>query len=168
MNYKYVSRDQPKGISQTPDYKRWRRIKECCENPKCKGYKNYGGRGIVFYKDWSENPLLFIEYIKTLENYGKGLTIDRENNNGNYEPGNLRWIDYHNQLCNRRIQKNNTTGYVGIILMKTCKIKKYRADLYCNGKNNSLGYYETIKEALDARNKFIIENNLVEYSIQTI
>jgi len=167
MNYKYIGIEQPKGISQTSDYKRWRRIRECCLNVKRKGYENYGGRGIKMYEDWINNPLAFIEYIKSLENYGKGLTIDRIDNDGNYEPGNLRWVNYHYQGTNKRMQKRNTSGFTGICYCKFHgKYEYYAADIYYYNKNKRIGYFKTKEEAVKARNDFIIQNNLFEYKLQ--
>lgn len=68
----------------------FRDMKRRCNNLKCLGYKNYGGRGI---KVKFENVNEFINYvIGELKVDPRNLTIDRINNNGNYEPGNIRFV----------------------------------------------------------------------------
>lgn len=63
-----------------------------CTNLNCSTYHHYGGRGIKVYPDWISNIRLFVEYLLTLEGHDDGsLVIDRIDNDGNYEPGNLRF-----------------------------------------------------------------------------
>lgn len=87
-------------------YMRWQGIKERCYNPKSKCYKDYGGRGISLSEEFHD-PVVFYDYVISLEGYDRreelNLTIDRINNNGNYERGNLRWATWHVQRTNQRI-----------------------------------------------------------------
>lgn len=63
-----------------------------CTNPKDGVYRHYGGRGITVYRPWVENRRLFVEYLFTLSGHDdRSLVLDRINNDGNYEPGNLRF-----------------------------------------------------------------------------
>jgi len=90
-------------LSYTPERRCWANIKQRCYNKKNPMYHQYGGRGIKLYKPWINNFKLFYEYIISLPDHGvKGYTLDRENNEGNYEPGNLRWADWKTQMNNRR------------------------------------------------------------------
>ena len=94
------------GLNRTKDHVSWCHIKQRCYNKNNKAYKYYGGRGIKLYEEWIDNPKSFIDYIKSLENYGVDkLSLDRIDNNGNYEPGNLRWATKKEQARNKR----NTT-----------------------------------------------------------
>lgn len=70
-----------------------------CTNPKAKSYYNYGGRGItVKFKDNAE----FLAHLITLDGYDNpNLQLDRENNNGHYEPGNLRFVTPKVNINNR-------------------------------------------------------------------
>jgi len=83
-------------------------IKNRCLNKECLGYDSYGGRGITIHQEWVDDCHLFYKWI--VENIGerpdKSFSLDRINNNGNYEPGNLRWATPSEQALNRRASKS--------------------------------------------------------------
>ena len=96
------------GMTKTKLYSVWNCIKQRCNNPNYKNYDDYGGRGIKLFKDWQDDFLAFREYVVKLPHYNeKGYSIDRINNNGNYEPGNIRFATKREQALNRR----NTAYY---------------------------------------------------------
>ena len=66
-------------------------------------YHNYGGRGIIIHESWVEDHNEFVEYCLT-EGWEEGLEIDRKDNNGNYEPGNLRFVT--REVNSQNIQKS--------------------------------------------------------------
>lgn len=151
------------GLRHHPLYPLWGYIVKRCTNPNCKDYKNYGARGIKICDEWRKRPDLFINYC--LENgWNENLTIDRIDVNGNYEPNNLRFVDRHYQAVNQRLRIGNTSGYKGI--STRTKGKTWKSQITINRKLICLGYYDSKKDALDARNKYIIDNNLTEYKIQ--
>ena len=90
-------------MTNTKIYQTWCGIKTRCLNPNCKQYRNYGGRGITIFSEWINDFTAFYNYVSKLPNYGeKGYTLDRIDNNGNYEPNNLRWADPNAQSRNKR------------------------------------------------------------------
>ena len=91
------------GWKGTLAYRTWKGIKERCYNPHCFSYPRYGGRGIALGDEWLNNAQAFCEYVSKLEHYGeRGYSLDRIDNNKNYEPENLRWATPKEQCRNRR------------------------------------------------------------------
>lgn len=80
-------------------YKTWSNIKNRCLNQNYKKYHNWGGRGIKVYEKWVNDYDAFFEYA--IRFYVKGLQIDRIDNDGDYEPGNIRWVDIKSNNRNR-------------------------------------------------------------------
>jgi hypothetical protein len=90
------------GDTHTMIYDIWRGIKARCNNPKSPCYNRYGGRGIKICDEWSKSYKKFKDYVSKLDNFGlKGYSLDRINNDGNYEPGNVRWADAKTQANNK-------------------------------------------------------------------
>jgi len=92
------------GLSKTNLHKVWKSIKHRCYNKKAWAYKWYGARGIIICKEWHDNFKAFYDYVSQLPGFGEsGLSLDRIDNNGNYEPGNLRFATHKQQMNNTRI-----------------------------------------------------------------
>ena len=89
------------GLSKTKIYSVWANIKDRCLNEKAKRFKDYGGRGIKVCNDWIDNFQSFF-YWAINNGYQEGLSIERKNNDGNYEPDNCKWATSKEQAQNRR------------------------------------------------------------------
>ncbi len=93
------------GASRTRLYSTWRNMKQRCFNTAHHGFKNYGGRGITVHPEWIGDFAVFREFALA-HGYTDILTIDRIDSDGNYEPGNVRFIS---------LEENSVThSYVNI------------------------------------------------------
>lgn len=97
------------GMSKSREYKTWFRMKSRCYDVTCQDYPDYGGRGITVCDDWINSFESFFEYMG--KSPGKTHSIDRINNQGNYEPGNVRWATQTQQARNKRT--NRLIKYMG-------------------------------------------------------
>lgn len=88
------------GLSRTRIHRVWQAMKKRCENPNDKNYFNYGGRGIHVCEEWKDDFMSFYRWANS-NDFDEGLTIDRIDVNGNYEPSNCMWVT-------QKVQSNNT------------------------------------------------------------
>jgi hypothetical protein len=86
----------------------WRAAINRCRNPGCTAYEDYGGRGIKVCERWENSFQAFIDDVGLPPN--ADLWIERINNNGNYEPGNVKWATKPEQHANRRNTRWITIG----------------------------------------------------------
>jgi hypothetical protein len=87
-------------MCKSPEYYSWGAIKNRCLNKKNPAYCNYGGRGITMFTDWIDSFESFFSYVGNRPS--SKHSIDRIENNGNYEPGNVKWSTKKEQANNRR------------------------------------------------------------------
>lgn len=109
--------DAPKTANRThggrhrPEYRIWSHMKYRCENPKCERFPHYGGRGITVCDRWRNDFSAFFEDMGPRPS--NKHSIDRIDNDGNYEPGNCRWLltkaQGRNQRTNRHITVRGKT-----------------------------------------------------------
>lgn len=79
-------------------------MKQRCYNPNRREYKNYGGRGIAVCEEWLSGFEVFRDWAMN-NGYQNNLTLDRIDNNKDYEPGNCRWVSM-------KVQSNNKRGNI--------------------------------------------------------
>lgn len=86
------------GGKRMPEYGIWAGMKERCSNPKCKKFERYGSRGISVCEDWQD----FASFLKDMgRRPSRDHSLDRRDNDGNYEPGNCRWVVLEVQANNK-------------------------------------------------------------------
>lgn len=85
-------------------YSVWENMKTRCFNIKSKDYPGYGARGITVCPEWKNDFQAFYDCVSQLAHFGEaGYSLDRIDNDGNYEPGNVRWTTAKEQANNRRV-----------------------------------------------------------------
>ena len=142
------------GMKKHRFYDTYRNMKARCYNKSNPAYKHYGERGISVCEEW-QDIIKFVAWADST--YIEGYTLDRIDNAGNYEPSNCRWVDATTQAINQRMMKNNTTGYIGVYVARD---NRWESRLTFNKVTIFLGSFNTIEEAAQARDNYIIENNL--------
>lgn len=131
------------GMAKTRLNNIYHSMKNRCNNPNNYKYKNYGARGIKVCDEWSQDFANFYNWAIS-SGYREGLSIDRIDNNGNYEPSNCRWVTQYEQ--NRNQRSNHMVTYNGETLCLTDMGIKYGI----NPKilSNRLRYGWSIERAL--------------------
>lgn len=127
-------------------YHSWRGIIQRCNNPKDRGYENYGGRGIFVCDRW----LKFENFYEDMgDKVDINLTIERVDNSKGYNPENCIWANRVTQNRNKRMQRNNTTGATGVYWRK--RRECYHVSIGVNCKSVHLGYFAMLEQAIQAR-----------------
>lgn len=115
------------GLSHHPLFSTWQGMMRRCNYPDPRNRHLYKGRGISVCDEWSNNPQAFFDHASQLLHCGeKGYTLDRIDNNGNYEPGNVRWATPIEQSRNTRT--NRMITYKGETKCLTEWAHDYRID----------------------------------------
>ena len=133
-----------------PLYSVWNSLFTRCYYPVGRSSHCYLGKGITVCKRWFDFEL----FLEDVGDRPKGYSLDRIDGNGNYEPGNVRWVPLTTQSRNTiLIRRNNTTGFVGI--HKTPN-GRYKTEIWVNSKKKVIGTFDTKEQAALAYNKAAI------------
>ena len=89
------------GEGLTPLYRVWLSMRERCNNPDCKSFTNYGGRGITVCPEWDD----YLVFKADMGDRPKGRSLDRIDNSGPYSKANCRWATQQEQVWNTRVAR---------------------------------------------------------------
>ena len=129
------------GLSNSLTYKSWTKMRERCNYPKSNRYASHGARGIKVCKRWEK----FENFYENMgERPSKDHSIDRVDNNGNYEPENCRWATQKEQANNRRSNRWVTIDGVTKTYTEWCEERGIKR----NTVTSRLSYGWTIERAL--------------------
>ena len=141
-----VERSTTHGMKHSLEYGTWQSMKDRCFNPNNESFVHYGDRNITVCPEWINS---FEQFYKDMGPKPKGATIDRIDENGNYEPSNCRWTtSYSVQNINKRILKSNSSGHTGVYKNSS---GNWSPRISVKGKTISLGTFSTKEEAIQAR-----------------
>lgn len=126
-------------------YNCWWNMVSRCTNKHDDQYPEYGGRGIKVYEPWINDFESFRSYVGPKP---PGTSLDRIDNNGNYEPGNLRWANRSQQSVNTRKRRNTKSKYRGVSWDSSTG--KWWVEIVRCGKKYRLGRFADEEQAAAA------------------
>lgn len=146
------------GLCKHPLYITLKNIIQRTTNTNNNHFSSYGGRGITICDEWKNDFMSFYNWALS-HGWKKGLSIDRIDVNGNYEPSNCRFTTREVQQRNTRVlMVTNSSGYRGVYWHK--RAKKWVARISISGKRIYLGLFNTALEGGKAYDNYVIANNL--------
>lgn len=125
-------------------YSAWINMKTRCFDKNYRSYSDYGGRGITVCEKW----LSFESFLSDIGQPPEGMTLDRRNNDGNYEPSNCRWVSRNVQQRNKRGSKGSTSKFKGVSWNNRDKV--WIVQLKVNKKSIYIGSYSDEEDAAQA------------------
>lgn len=134
------------GGTNTREYTIWSGMRQRCYDSNCKDFQDYGAKGVIIFPDWLTSFKSFMEYMGECPD---GMSIDRIDSTGNYEPGNVRWATASEQNHNRGMLKNNKSGKKGVFELKSGE--GFQASIMFQKKKIHLGTFKTFEAAKEAR-----------------
>lgn len=121
-NYRHGHGARFNGNFGSKAHRTWRHMKDRCQNPRNAAYARYGGRGIRVCERW----MVFENFFDDMGEPTEGQSIDRTDNDGDYEPSNCRWADSKTQTRNAR--SNVMNFYFGELLCASEAAEKFGID----------------------------------------
>jgi hypothetical protein len=129
-------------------YDCWWNLVSRCTNINDDQYPEYGGRGIKVHPEWLSS---FESFYKYVGDRPSGMSLDRIDNDGNYEPGNVRWATRSQQSVNTRKRKGTKSQFRGVSWDSS--VGKWWVEISRNNKTYRLGRFDSELEASKAYEK---------------
>lgn len=136
--------------TQLVEYDIWCNMKARCNKPGHISYQRYGARGIRVCAAWEKSFSAFYEHVG--QRPSPKHSLDRINNDSNYEPGNVRWSTKQEQGANTRKRRDNTSGFRGVAL----NYKKWSACVRSDNIDYYVGSFDTAEEAAWMRDQWAL------------
>lgn len=162
MGFTHMTHGHKRGGKETSEYRAYTNAKQRCLNPNHNSYAAYGGRGIEF------RFTSFQEFLAEVGLRPPGMLLDRKDNDGHYEPGNVRWVTYKQSAQNRRNDMmgkrqwqmrqhiNPKYPFRGVRLHH--RGNRWQAELSLDYKKIHLGMFATAEEAARAYDAAVREH----------
>lgn len=143
------------GMYKTITYRTWTSMKARCKNPSVNRYEYYGGRGITYDTKWETFEGFYEDMGKRPS---KRHQLDRIDNDGNYTKDNCRWITRSKNQRNKRLMKNNKSGYNGIAWITSRQKWLVQTRGVKAGTQKHLGQFSNLEDAIECWKKHNREN----------
>lgn len=130
---------------QHPLYCVWHSMKERCRNPNFKHWQRYGGRGISVCDRW-KGPQGFDNFLEDMGPRPKGFSLDRINNDGNYEPANCRWASRREQQRNQSVTRKIVVNGIQYTAVELAELAGLKTDTIVKRAAHNLSFAELIEK----------------------